>query len=299
MNLHIFLCVIQICILIWLHCGNLVVLPFFGMSAYVPEGLYTTCSWDYTTRTPANRAYYIVLLTTGFILPVCLICISYARITASVLHHARQMVTVRQENSSSSGGVLRKLRRQTEIRTAHIVVILILVYLTAWTPYAIVTCIGQFGPEGYLTPYVTAIPAYFAKTAVVIDPLVYGFSHPHFRTSFLHYMASFTQETQQGDLVSAQHQSYQSKNLTIYPSGTDISRDKQRRMLRTFRNMSVERNVSRAAVSAASAAPLSSAVVASSGPVLELSNPGHAAAQLAGINTAAVATAHCDACDKF
>ncbi|KAI9553132.1 arthropsin7 [Daphnia sinensis] len=266
----------KVCGFIWLHCGMLVSLPFFGWSAYVPEGLLTSCSWDYTTRTASNRAYYILLLTTGFLLPLLLICASYGRIMASVMWHARQMVCINSKNSA-----FRKLRRQTEIRTAQIVVTLILVYLTAWTPYAVVTLIGQFGSEDsqLLSPMATAIPAYFAKTAVVLDPLVYGFSHPHFRNSLRHYLANFADHNKKsssgvghnrGGIELSLRQgnskswpggrqnrssccsSYQSRGMTIYPTasafcrtlhgvgGVDNKSTNQRRMLRTFRDLSVD-----------------------------------------------------------
>lgn len=261
----------QVCVLIWIHCGVLVVMPFFGWSSYVPEGLFTSCSWDYTTRTASNRSYYILLLTTGFLVPVLLICLSYGRIMVSVLSHARQMVCVNKHSSA-----FRKLRRQTEIRTAQIVVTLIFVYLTAWTPYAIVTLIGQFGSEeSQLTPVATAIPAYFAKTAVVLDPIVYGFSHPHFRTSLRHYLSNVLVEQNNKSVSSLQHAmsqansksrsmtgrptcSYQSRGMTIYPSaccavrgcepysgqrlssGGGLDNGNKRRMLRTFRDLSHE-----------------------------------------------------------
>jgi hypothetical protein len=65
---------------------------------------------------------------------------------------------------------------------------------TAWTPYAIVSLIGQFGPvdeDGQpkkLSPMATAIPAFLAKTAIVFDPLVYGFSSPQFRNSVRQFL---------------------------------------------------------------------------------------------------------------
>ena len=68
-----------------------------------------------------------------------------------------------------------------------IILWLVLLGLTAWTPYAIVSLIGQFGPldnDGqmqWLSPLTTSIPAFFAKTAIVLNPLVYGFCHPQFR----------------------------------------------------------------------------------------------------------------------
>jgi len=204
----------------------------FGWSSYVPEGLLTTCSWDYKTRTVSNRAYYVLLLSAGFFLPVLLIFVSYGRILFSLMSQARQSISANSKNN-----VLLKLRRQTEIRTAKIVVMLILVYLTAWTPYAIVTLIGQFGPEdSQMSPVAIAIPAYFAKTAVVIDPLVFGFSHRHFRNSLKNYTlnlctirnAEIGSDIQSHNYSGAKCSSkswpgglptsYQSRGMTVYPT---------------------------------------------------------------------------------
>lgn len=121
----------------------------------------------------SNRAYYILLLTTGFLVPLTLILVAYGRIIASVVspaafggpslslypHHymIRQMRAAREMavmslavNKSPLGGALKKLRRQMDVRTAQIVVMLIIVYLVAWTPYAVVTFIGQFAPIDHL-----------------------------------------------------------------------------------------------------------------------------------------------------
>lgn len=242
------------CFAIWLHCTLLVIMPLLGWSRYVPEGLLTSCSWDYTTRTASNRAYYVLLLVTGFVLPLGVICASYGRIAASVLTHARQMVCLNKQSSA-----LRRLRRQTEIRTAQVVVMLVLAYLTAWTPYAVVTLVGQFGPA-QLSPMATAVPAYFAKTAVVLDPLVYGFSHPHFRASLKHYLSNVlangappqghAHKGAAGLQVAVSNSGYQSRGMTVYPSQPGVASEhhfytagsatgsNKRRMLRTFRDLS-------------------------------------------------------------
>jgi hypothetical protein len=89
---------------------------------------------------------------------------------------------------SKSTVSFRKRRRQTDVRTALIILSLAILCFTAWTPYTIVSLIGQFGPvdedgELKLSPMLTSIPAFLAKTAIVFDPLVYGFSSPQFRNS--------------------------------------------------------------------------------------------------------------------
>ncbi|RZF35391.1 hypothetical protein LSTR_LSTR013865 [Laodelphax striatellus] len=59
----------MVCLLAWSYCFALSLPPLFGWSRYIPEGFFTSCSWDYSSRTAANRAFYIYLLIFGFILP--------------------------------------------------------------------------------------------------------------------------------------------------------------------------------------------------------------------------------------
>ena len=68
------------CIGIWLYCLALVIPPYLGWSDYVPEAFLTSCTWDFYTRTPSNRAYYVFLLFFGFVLPVSVIFCSYLSI---------------------------------------------------------------------------------------------------------------------------------------------------------------------------------------------------------------------------
>jgi len=211
--------------LLWIHSGALVSLPLFGISSYAPEGLFTSCSWDYTIKTTSNRVYYILLLVLGFILPVLLICVCYITILFSVISHSRDMAVL---TMSSQKSAYRKLRRQTEIRTAQIIVMLILLYLLAWTPYAVITFIGQFGPEGILTPWVTVFPAYFAKSAIVMDPIVFGLSNPQFRSSLKQYLDNVTQNGADDSSFNQQNSSYQSRVLTIYPNRSNNTSDNRR-----------------------------------------------------------------------
>jgi hypothetical protein len=180
---------------IWIHCAALVSPPLlFGWSTYLPEGVLVTCSWDYTSRTTSNRLYYFYLLSFGFVLPVSVLTFCYVAIFRFIVRSSREMTRLIMTSDgrasfSKTTVSFRKRRRQTDVRTALIILSLAMLCYTAWTPYAIVSLIGQFGPvdeDGQpkkLSPMATAIPAFLAKTAIVFDPLVYGFSHPQFRSS--------------------------------------------------------------------------------------------------------------------
>lgn len=153
-----------------------------------------TCSWDYTSRTLSNRLYYFYLLFFGFVLPVSVLTFCYVAIFRFIVRSSKEMTRLIMTSDgrasfSKTTVSFRKRRRQTDVRTALIILSLAMLCYTAWTPYAIVSLIGQFGPVDEngdpkkLSPMATAIPAFLAKTAIVFDPLVYGFSHPQFRSS--------------------------------------------------------------------------------------------------------------------
>jgi len=179
------------CVGIWLHCAALVTPPLFGWSSYQTEGLLISCSWDYKSRSFYNRLYYIYLLVFGFALPILVLTFCYATIFRFLLSHTREMTMLTVSSQKTS---FRKTRKKTDIRTAQIIMTLALFFCLAWMPYAIVSLIGQFGPEDedLLSPIATTIPAFFAKTSIVVDPIVYGFSHPQFRSSVRQMFHSFS-----------------------------------------------------------------------------------------------------------
>ncbi|XP_045114177.1 rhodopsin-like isoform X2 [Portunus trituberculatus] len=169
---------------IWVYCCALSLPPFFGWSAYVPEGLMTSCSWDYISRDSSNRAYYVYLLVGGFVLPVTIITCCYTYILLALFRHSRLLLAHVPSRSTSA--------RRTDLRTAQMVLTLILLFTISWSPYATVSFIGQFGDVRLLTPWVSALPALFAKASVIYNPIVYGMSHPHFRSSLQHLFSSVT-----------------------------------------------------------------------------------------------------------
>ncbi|XP_071420021.1 melanopsin isoform X5 [Pithys albifrons albifrons] len=69
---------------VWLYSLAWSLPPFFGWSAYVPEGLLTSCSWDYMTFTPSVRAYTMLLFCFVFFIPLIAIICSYVFIFEAI-----------------------------------------------------------------------------------------------------------------------------------------------------------------------------------------------------------------------
>ena len=66
------------------------------------------------------------------------------------------------------------------------IVLNIVLFCFAWTPYAIVILIAQFGNniDKYITPYTVSIPALFAKISSVYNPILYTLSNQECKAYF-------------------------------------------------------------------------------------------------------------------
>jgi hypothetical protein len=77
-----------------------------------------------------------------------------------------------------------------ERQVTKMVVACVAFFCLSWFPYAIVVIIGQIGVdvERYVTPIAATLPALFAKTSVISNPLFYTIVNPdckiHFRRLF-------------------------------------------------------------------------------------------------------------------
>lgn len=65
--------------------------------------------------------------------------------------------------------------RKPERQVTKMVVIMILAFLICWSPYAAFSILVTTYPSIKLDPRLSAIPAFFSKTATVYNPVIYAF----------------------------------------------------------------------------------------------------------------------------
>ncbi|XP_013114216.2 opsin Rh4 isoform X1 [Stomoxys calcitrans] len=161
-------------IFVWLYALFFSSMPLadIGLSRYVPEGYFTTCSFDYLDTSLRARIFMFVFFVCAWLVPLSIICYCY--------FHILKVVISTRENIQSN-----KNKQKTEIRLAFIVLLVILLWFLAWTPYSIVAICGIFHQEEYLTPSRAMIPAVFCKTASCLNPFLYTISHKRFRHEML------------------------------------------------------------------------------------------------------------------
>ncbi|XP_045882086.1 melanopsin isoform X1 [Meles meles] len=172
---------------VWLYALAWSLPPFFGWSAYVPEGLLTSCSWDYMSFTPSVRAYTMLLFCFVFFLPLLVIIYCYIFIFRAIRETGRALQTFR----ACEGGVRsprQQQRLQREWKMAKIELLVILLFVLSWAPYSTVALTAFAGYAHVLTPYMNTVPAVIAKASAIHNPIIYAITHPKYRMAIAQHL---------------------------------------------------------------------------------------------------------------
>ncbi|NXL84151.1 OPN4A protein, partial [Alectura lathami] len=186
---------------VWLYSLAWSLPPFFGWSAYVPEGLLTSCSWDYMTFTPSVRAYTMLLFCFVFFIPLIAIIYSYVFIFEAIKKANKSIQTFGCKHGNKE---LQKQyqRMKNEWKLAKIALIVILFYVISWSPYSVVALVAFAG--------MNSVPAVIAKASAIHNPIIYAITHPKYRTAIATYIPCL------GSLLRVSPR--ESRSFSSYPS---------------------------------------------------------------------------------
>ncbi|XP_029970508.1 melanopsin-like [Salarias fasciatus] len=175
--------VLMVMVGVWLYSLGWSLPPFFGWSAYVPEGLQTSCSWDYMSFTASVRTYTILLFVCVFFVPLALIAGCYFAIFRAVRQAGQE---VQQLSSGETSKAYERLR--SEWRLAKVALGVILLFIISWSPYSVVALTATAGYAHLLTPYMNSVPALIAKASAIHNPIIYALTHPKYRAAIGRYI---------------------------------------------------------------------------------------------------------------
>ncbi|XP_012589926.1 PREDICTED: long-wave-sensitive opsin 1 [Condylura cristata] len=148
--------------------------PIFGWSRYWPHGLKTSCGPDVFSGSsyPGVQSYMAALMVTCCVIPLGVIVFCYLRVWLAVRAVAKQ-----QRESEST--------QKAEKEVTRMVAVMVLAYCVCWGPYTVFACFAAAHPGYAFHPLVAALPAYFAKSATIYNPIIYVFMNRQFRNCIL------------------------------------------------------------------------------------------------------------------
>ncbi|XP_049906529.1 melanopsin-A-like isoform X1 [Epinephelus moara] len=166
-------------VMVWLYSLAWSLAPLVGWSSYIPEGLMTSCTWDYVTYTLANRSYTMMLCCFVFFIPLGIIFYCYLFMFLAIRKTGREVERLGTQVRKST--LIQQKSLRSEWKLAKIAFVVIVVYVLSWSPYACVTLISWAGHANILSPYSKAVPAIIAKASTIYNPFIYAIIHNKYR----------------------------------------------------------------------------------------------------------------------
>lgn len=174
--------VTSLIIIAWIWATGWALAPIFGFGAYAMDGVLGSCSYEYVTQSDSNKAAIMTLFWTNYAIPVTIIIGCYYNIVQAVIRHEKELrEQAKKMNVTSLRSNTEQDQVSAEIRIAKVSVTNVTLWLTSWTPFAVICLIGTWGDVSKITPLVSAIPVIMAKASCVYNPLIYAISHPKYR----------------------------------------------------------------------------------------------------------------------
>ncbi|XP_029007413.2 red-sensitive opsin-like [Betta splendens] len=163
--------------------------PLFGWSRFWPHGLKTSCGPDVFSGNddPGCRSYMVWLMITCCIIPLGIIIVCYIAVWWAI-----HSVAMQQKESEST--------QKAEREVSRMVLVMIFAYCFCWGPYTFFVCWGTAYPGYAFHPLMAALPAYFAKSATIYNPIIYVFMNRQFRSCI---MQLFGKQVDDGSEVSS------------------------------------------------------------------------------------------------
>ena len=208
---------------VWLYALCWSLPPLFGWSAYVPEGLQTSCSWDYMSFSAAARSYTILLFVFVFFVPLGLIAGCYAAIFRAVRRAGQE---VERLSCGERNRAYERLRGEWQL--AKVALGVILLFIVSWAPYSAVALTATAGYGHLLTPYMSAVPAVVAKASAIHNPIIYAITHPKYRAAIGRHVPLLRPllRLQEKELRSSLSSSSAASGRAARPDGAVSSRDR-------------------------------------------------------------------------
>jgi len=169
-------------VFIWGYASLVSATPFFGWGGYGTEGLLMTCSYDYLKPDWNHKSFVLFAFIFNYMIPLSMIIFFYSKIVkAVVMHEAALRAQAKKMNIESLRQGGDEDKESAEVRIAKVAITNVMLWVIIWSPYAMVVIIACFGNKAVITPMVSQIPSFMAKSACCINPVVFAVSHPKYR----------------------------------------------------------------------------------------------------------------------
>ncbi|CAM5090094.1 unnamed protein product [Eretmochelys imbricata] len=160
----------------WAYAAIFACSPLAHWGEYGPEPYGTACciDWHSSSVNTVAMSYTVALFVFCFIIPCGVIVTSYTLI----------LITVKESRKAVEQHVSGPTRMSNvQAITVKMSIAVCIGFFAAWSPYAIIAMWTAFGSMEGIPPLAFAVPAVFAKSSTLYNPVTYLLLKPNFRST--------------------------------------------------------------------------------------------------------------------
>ncbi|KAK3090880.1 hypothetical protein FSP39_015436 [Pinctada imbricata] len=151
--------------------------PLLGWSYYHLEAAHTSCAIVWESDDPAIFSYNMTIFFVCYAFPVGVMLFAYFNVYMTIKNVARNNVWDLTSRIARKNLAIEKKMFKT-------ILIMVGLFLLAWTPYAVVSFWATVVGSGGIPILIQTIPAIAAKSSSVANPFVYVATNKQFRKGF-------------------------------------------------------------------------------------------------------------------
>ncbi|XP_006869378.1 PREDICTED: visual pigment-like receptor peropsin [Chrysochloris asiatica] len=156
----------------WINGLLWALLPVIGWASYAPDPTGATCTINWRKNDESFVSYTMTVVVVNFVVPLAVMFYCYYHITRSIRHH-----------TASNSAENFNMDWSNQLDVTKMSVLMIMMFLVAWSPYSIVCLWASFGDPKKIPPSMAIIAPLFAKSSTFYNPCIYVIANKKFRRS--------------------------------------------------------------------------------------------------------------------
>nr|XP_019597453.1 PREDICTED: visual pigment-like receptor peropsin [Rhinolophus sinicus] len=145
-------------------------MPIIGWASYAPDPTGATCTINWRKNDASFVSFTMTAVAINFIVPLTVMFYCYYHVARSIKFHTTSNCTEYLNRDWSD-----------QVDVTKMSVIMILMFLVAWSPYSIVCLWASFGDPKMVPPSMAIIAPLFAKSSTFYNPCIFVVANKKFR----------------------------------------------------------------------------------------------------------------------
>ncbi|XP_067277893.1 visual pigment-like receptor peropsin isoform X1 [Pseudorasbora parva] len=158
----------------WLNAVFWSAMPIIGWAGYAPDPTGATCTINWRNNDASFVSYTMTVITVNFIIPLSVMFYCYYNVS----------VTVKRYKVSNCLDSI-DIDWSDQMDVTKMSVIMIVMFLVAWSPYSIVCLWASFGDPKNIPAPMAIIAPLFAKSSTFYNPCIYVITNKKFRRAII------------------------------------------------------------------------------------------------------------------